>query len=506
MSNDPSPAPDAALDEAPAEAPVVPSSRKLPILALRGMIPLPGMPHPLAVTRSFSLAAVNEARDDDDEVLLLMQLEAADDDPGLEGFHRTGVTGRLSKSVRTSDGALRLVVQPMERARVLAITRDGEAYEATIETVAATETDENVEIDALMHTLRSQVRQLVEISPTGNAEVVSLAENIADPGLLADFVATQLQLRSNDIQLVLETFDVKERLAEVVRFAGHALDVAELGKKIQDEVQGQLEEARRQAYLREQMKAIRKEMGDEDDPDVARIRKLIATGVLGKEAQDVAESELRRLETIPSASPERGWVVNYLDWLVSLPWTEMRPERQDLAEASAILDREHYGMEKAKERILETLAVRQRNPDGKAPILCFVGPPGTGKTSLAQAVAEATGPRARTHQRRRRVRRERDPRAPPHLRRRHARPHHQRAAQGRFAQPRLRRGRDRQDVRLVPRRPGRRPPRGPRPRAERQLRGPVHRGALRPELARALHHHRQHADARSRVRCWIASR
>ncbi len=355
------------------------------------MIPLPGVPMPLAIGRPFSLAAVRAAEAEGGEVVLLMQKDPDDDEPATDALYRVGVTARLTKSVRTGEASITLVAQPMDRARVTRLDHAGDMYAAAIEIVPPMHAVPGVEIDALLQTVRHLVREIVAAQPGGNAELAALVDSIADPGTLADVVASQLQFTSAERQLVLETFDVKERLAEIVKLAGRALEVAELGRKIQQEVSGQLEEARRQVWLREQMKAIRKEMGDEDDPDVARLREQVASGVLAKEAREVAERELRRLETMPAGSPERGWIVSYLDWLVALPWLAVRPERTDLDEAAAILDREHYGMEQAKERILETLAVRLCNPEGRAPILCFLGPPGTGKTSLAQAVADATG-------------------------------------------------------------------------------------------------------------------
>ncbi len=373
---------------APDEGPL---RRTYPVVALRGIIPMPGMPMPLAIGRPFSLAAVGAARERESEVLLLMQREPQREDLDIAGLYDVGVVARLSKAVRTAESSVTLVAQASDRARVLELRQNDTYYEADVEIVRPESPTGDVEIDALVQTARSLVRQIVEATPGGNNELAAFVDTVEDPGILADVVSFHLQLSAAERQLNLETFDVKLRLQEVVQQAGHALDVAQLGQKIQQEVQGQLEEARRQAYLREQLKAIRKEMGEDDDPDVTRIRKEIAKGVLGPEAREAAERELHRLEGMSSASPERGWIVNYLDWLVALPWTNLHALREDLDEAAEILDREHYGMEKAKERILETLAVRMRNPEGRAPILCFVGPPGTGKTSLAQAVAEATG-------------------------------------------------------------------------------------------------------------------
>jgi ATP-dependent Lon protease len=346
---------------------------------------------PLAIGRTFSLEAAKRAEAGDGLFLLLMQSRPQDDVPGILDFRGVGVTARLIRSIPGKNGSVTVLVQALDRARVVEVASVEGRFEATVEVVTPEVPVGDVELDALAVTVRSLVRKLVEVSPSGNAELAAFTDRLEDLSALADVVAAQLDLRREQRQHLIETFDVKDRLREVAGLLGHSLEVLELGQKIEQQVHGQLEEARRQALLREQLKAIRAELGEGEDPDVKRLRQEVAKGLLSPPARQAAERELGRLEGMSAASPERGWIVTYLDWLVALPWTKLAPERADLQEAAAILDREHFGLRKAKERILEALAVRRLNPEGRAPILCFVGPPGTGKTSLAQAIAEATG-------------------------------------------------------------------------------------------------------------------
>ncbi len=369
--------------------------RSLPLVPLRGIVPLPGLPVPLAVGRAATRAAIEAALKNDrgeQDVFLVMQRRIEVETPEESDLHRVGVIARILKVVSQDGGNnLTAVVQATGRAvlaRVVPAIDHSLAEVSLVPQVAATN---DVEADALARTIKSLVTQISGASPTTTHDLGALAERIEDPGALADIVAAALPFQRDEKQQVLEAFDVKERLRLVSQLVGRSVEVMDLSRKIETEVHGQLEEHKRQAILREQMRAIRKELGEEDDSELVALREKLAKADFDDEARKVADRELKRLESMGPGSPERGWIMNYLEWLAALPWTKTSAERSDLAEAKAILDREHFGLDKAKERILESLAVRKLRPDGRAPILCFVGPPGVGKTSLAQAVAEASG-------------------------------------------------------------------------------------------------------------------
>ncbi|HVQ26054.1 MAG TPA: endopeptidase La [Planctomycetota bacterium] len=365
--------------------------RLLPLIPLRGMVPIPGLPIPLAVGRPSSKAAIEAALKGDGELLLVMQRKPETEEPSVEDLHRVGVVAHLLKSVADENGSITAIVQGTSRTLILGVSKRDDHWLGEARLVPAATAEPTVELEALVGTVRSLLKQLLRLAPNSTLEFGVLAERLQEPGLLADAVAASLPIGREEKQKVLETFDLIERLRLVSKLAGHQVEVMELESKIESQVHGQLADHKRRAILQEQLQAIRKELGEEDDPELLKLREKLAKADLNDEARAVAERELRRLEGLGSGSPERGWIVTYVDWLASLPWTRLSPEHTDVEKARAVLDREHYGLGKVKERILEALAVRKLRPDGRASILCFVGPPGVGKTSLAQAVAEATG-------------------------------------------------------------------------------------------------------------------
>ena len=365
--------------------------RLLPLIPLRGMVPIPGLPIPLAVGRPSSKAAVEAALRGDGELILVMQRKPETEEPRVEDLHRVGVVAHLLKSVTDENGGLTAIVQGTARAIVLSVSKRDDHFVGEARLVPASTPEPTVELEALVGTVRSLLKQLLRLAPNTTLEFGVLAERLQEPGLLADAVAASLPIGREEKQKVLETFDLVERLRLVSKLAGHQVEVMELESKIESQVHGQLADHKRRAILQEQLQAIRKELGEEDDLELVQLREKLAKADLNDEARAVAERELRRLESMGTGSPERGWIVTYVDWLASLPWTKLSPEHTDVEKARTVLDREHYGLGKVKERILEALAVRKLRPDGRASILCFVGPPGVGKTSLAQAVAEATG-------------------------------------------------------------------------------------------------------------------
>ncbi len=366
--------------------------RVLPLVPLRGNVPMPGMPMPISVGRPVSVAAVKAAQSGGNELVLAMQVDPSVDDPGPDHMYSFGVIGRVLRTVVDGTGSnMAVIVQALERARLIEIRRSGDHMSAILETIPCPDPVGSLEAEALVETLRSLMRKLVQLSTTGNPEVAQMVEQVESAGMVADLVAAALDLPQATRQELLETCDVLERLRKVSKLLGHQVEVVELGKKIEEQVHGQLEETKRRILLKEQLKAIRSELGEGDDPELAKLRERVESADLSAEARTTVEAELARLEALGAGSPERSWITNYLDWMLDLPWTKASPVQSDLSVARAILDRDHYGLEKPKERILESLAVQHLRPAGHAPILCFVGPPGTGKTSLAQAIAEATG-------------------------------------------------------------------------------------------------------------------
>ena len=299
-------------------------------------------------------------------------------------------------------------------------------------------------------------------------ELQIAAANVDDPSALCHLVASTLRLKTDERQRLLEMVDVTERLREVLVILNRELEVSELGSRIQSQVASEIDKGQREYFLRQQLKAIREELGEASDEaaEVEELRSQVEAKKLPEAVRTVVDRELARLERLPSAAAEYGVVRAYVDWILSLPWTETTEDDLDLRRARRILDEDHFDLDKVKERILEYLAVSKLKQDLAGPILCFVGPPGVGKTSLGQSIARALGRKFQRHLGRRRARRGGDPRAPPHVHRRDARDDPPGAPRRGLAQSRPADRRDRQDGRGLPRRPRERDARGARPRAE----------------------------------------
>jgi ATP-dependent Lon protease len=368
---------------------------ELPILPLRDTILFPHAILPLAVARESSVALVNDAVRERKVIGVVTQRDPAVDDPVESDLHRIGTLTHIHKMFKFPDGSLRLVVQGVQRYRILQVTQYRPFSRARIELLNdVVRPEEEIEVRALAQSAQGLFQRVVELSPTLSDELQSLAANIQDPSRLADFIAASLQsLTTPQKQEMLEIIDVKARLDRLNKTLVKELEVLEVGNKIQSQVKTELQKNQREYYLREQLKAIQKELGEGDDQqrESTELREKIEKAAMPEEVKKEAVRELDRLTKMSPAAAEYTVARTYLDWLVALPWGKRTEAEIDIVKAREVLDNDHYDLEKVKDRILEYLAVRKMKPDIKGPILCFVGPPGVGKTSLGKSIASAMG-------------------------------------------------------------------------------------------------------------------
>jgi ATP-dependent Lon protease len=369
--------------------------RGVPILPLRDTVIFPQSILPLAVGRDSTVRLLNENGDSAEFIGVVTQQDATVESPTAAELHSVGTSVRIHKSVRMPDGSIRLVVQGGFRFKVLEVTQVAPYIRADIEVMESVPLPEDaIEIDALTRNVHSVFSKIVEMSPSLADEVGSLAATLNDPGRLADFVAQNLpSLDTESRQQVLEVSNIKERLKTVHAALQREQEVLEVGNKIESQVKNEVGRTQREYYLREQMKAIQKELGETDESakEVEELREKIQEAKMPEEAEKEALRELNRLSKIPPASAEYTVGRTYLDWLVRVPWSKKTEDVYDIPGAKDILEADHYDLEKVKDRILEFLAVRKMKPNIKGPILCFVGPPGVGKTSLGKSIAKALG-------------------------------------------------------------------------------------------------------------------
>jgi ATP-dependent Lon protease len=368
---------------------------ELAILPLRDTILFPHAILPLAVARESSVALVNDAVKERKVIGVVTQRDPAVDDPVDSDLYRVGTLTHIHKMFKFPDGSLRLVVQGVQRFKLLQVHQYRPFLKASIELLPEPATPEqDVEVRALGQSAQGLFQRVVELSPTLSDELQTLAANIQEPARLADFIAGSLpSLATAQKQELLETLDVKSRLDRLNKVLVKDLEVLEVGNKIQSQVKTELQKNQREYYLREQMKAIQKELGEGDDQqrEYNELREKIEKAAMPEEAQKEALRELDRLSKMSPAAAEYTVARTYLDWLVALPWSKRTDAEIDIQKAKEVLDNDHYDLEKVKERILEYLAVRKMKPDIKGPILCFVGPPGVGKTSLGRSIASSMG-------------------------------------------------------------------------------------------------------------------
>jgi ATP-dependent Lon protease len=367
----------------------------LSILPLRDTVLFPQAVLPLAVARVHSVRLVDDAVGGSRLIGVVTQRDPAIEEPGPEDLYQVGTAALIHKVMKQPDGTLRLVVQGIARFRIVEIVHREPFLKARVEEVEEPEPSSgDLEAEALTRSAAALFQKIVALSPTLPDDLAGVALNISDPGRLTDVVAASLPtLGSTTKQDLLETADVKPRLQKLVAGLVKEVEVLELGSKIQSQVQSEMSKNQREYYLREQMKAIQKELGegDERSQEIAELRRKIEAAGMSEEARREALRELDRLVKMPPAAAEYTVARTYLDWLIALPWQKETADQLDIARAREILDEDHWALEKVKDRILEYLAVKKIRPGGKDPILCFVGPPGVGKTSLGKSIARALG-------------------------------------------------------------------------------------------------------------------
>ena len=366
-------------------------TRAYPVLPLRDIVVFPHMIVPLFVGRKKSIGALEEVMRSDTFILLTTQKNASDDDPATEAIYEVGTLASVLQLLKLPDGTVKVLVEGTQRAKVLKYTDRSEYYEA--EAVALGDTmGERVKAEALARSVTNEFESYVKLNKKVPSEVVGVVQQIEDYAKLADTVASHLAVKIPDRQAILETTTVTERLEKVLDLIGSEVSVLEVEKRIRHRVKRQMEKSQREYFLNEQMKAIQKEIGDEEGNDeLAEIEDKIKKTKLSKEAREKATHELKKLRQMSPMSPESTVVRNYLDWLLSIPWAKRSKIKKDLKLAQEVLDNDHYGLDKVKERIVEYLAVQQRANKLTGPILCLVGPAGVGKTSLGKSIARATG-------------------------------------------------------------------------------------------------------------------
>ncbi len=363
-----------------------------PVLPLRDIVVFPHMIVPLFVGREKSVRALEEVMAEDRQILLSSQMDPTVDDPEADGIFRAGVLANVLQLLKLPDGTVKVLVEGKTRVRITDFVPNDNFFEARCEELAETPGDQSV-VDALLRGVAEEFERYAKIKKNIPEEALSAVSETREPARLADLVSGHLGIEVGQKQALLETLDVAERLEKVYGHMQGEMSVLQVEKKIKTRVKSQMERTQREYYLNEQMKAIQKELGDGEDGqnEVAELEARIAKTQLSKDAREKAEAEVKKLKSMSPMSAEATVVRNYLDWLLGVPWGVKSRTKKDLGKAQIVLDDDHYGLEKVKERIVEYLAVQARSAKLKGPILCLVGPPGVGKTSLGRSVAKATG-------------------------------------------------------------------------------------------------------------------
>jgi ATP-dependent Lon protease len=365
----------------------------LPILPLRNSVFFPGGVLPLAVGRQKTIALIKDAVRDDQLIGVVTQRRAEEEDPGASDLYAMGTVARIVKLLKMGEDNYSLVVQGLARFRVLDLVQETPYLKARVEPADDKTSAENVEVEALGINLKKLAREVIELMPELPAAATELVESITHPGHLADLIAANVDVPIEEKQAVLETVDLKARMKLVLELLNRKREILKLSNKIDSAVKGEMSKTQREYYLRQQLKAIKEELGEmgEEEEELDELQERLKKAGLPPDVEKVAQKELNRLKTIPAASSEYTVARTYLDWIADLPWSKTSEDNLDIENARATLDADHYGIQKVKKRILEYLAVRKLKNDMKGPILCLVGPPGVGKTSLGQSIAKSVG-------------------------------------------------------------------------------------------------------------------
>ena len=369
-----------------------PKTSLFPVLPLRDIVVFPHMIVPLFVGREKSIRALEEVMRDDKQILLVAQKNAGQDDPGTDDIYRVGTVSSVLQLLKLPDGTVKVLVEGNSRAEISTFVDNPKFFQAEAELLPEVESDPR-ELEALGRTVVTQFEQYVKLNKKVPPEVLVSLSQIDDPSKLADTVAAHLSLKISDKQDLLETSSLADRLERLYSFMESEISVLQVEKRIRSRVKRQMEKTQREYYLNEQMKAIQKELGELEDgkDEVSELEEKIKKTKLSKEAREKSLTEVKKLRSMSPMSAEATVVRNYLDWMLSIPWKKRSKISKDIIRAEEILDEDHYGLEKVKERIVEYLAVQQRVDKMRGPILCLVGPPGVGKTSLGKSLARATG-------------------------------------------------------------------------------------------------------------------
>ena len=366
--------------------------KTLPLLPLRDIVVFPHMIVPLFVGREKSVKALEEVMRADKQILLATQRTASDDEPTNAAIHTTGVIASVLQLLKLPDGTVKVLVEGGVRVEITGYTDTEEFYEATCEPITE-ETGDPAELEALMRTVAAKFDDYVKLNKKVPPEALASLAQISDPAKLSDSIAAHLAVKIEEKQALLEQPDAAARLERILGLMEGEIGVLQVEKKIRSRVKRQMEKTQREYYLNEQMKAIQRELGEGDDSreELAELEDRLAEAKLSKEARAKADAEFKKLRQMSPMSAEATVVRNYLDWIIALPWGKRKRLKNDLTRAEDVLEADHYGLEKVKERILEHLAVQARTKKMRGPILCLVGPPGVGKTSLGRSIAKATG-------------------------------------------------------------------------------------------------------------------
>ncbi|HEX7501459.1 MAG TPA: LON peptidase substrate-binding domain-containing protein, partial [Polyangia bacterium] len=366
----------------------------LPLLPVRDLVVFPYMIAPLRVSRPVSLEAVNQALASEHRMCFIVaQRDSTEEDPKPSSLYRTGTVGIVMRMRKLSDGGIKILVQGLCRARIQRFLSDTPSYKVRLDIIEEAHTPSSVEVEALVRAVKQNVEHVAELGRTVQPELALVLQNVDEPGRMSDLVASNLTLKLAEAQAILETEDPVARLGKVNQSLENEIGILEMQNRIQSKAKEEMSKTQRDYYLREQLRQIRHELGDDNSfrDEIEEVRHKIEGAGLPAEARAEADKQVRRLEQMSSESAEAAVVRSYLDLVVELPWKEAEASSVDLASARAVLDEDHYDLEHVKERILDYLAVYKLRKDGRGPILCFLGPPGVGKTSLGRSIARALG-------------------------------------------------------------------------------------------------------------------